>query len=85
MGMKSLQHPDTHLPICLSAGRVSATLWIRSLGISLSETSQLVRTRSGQLAVSSNLKLDTHARVEGWPKTPLEAIYLVRLQQSYNN
>ena len=26
------QHPDSHLPICLSAGRLSATLYIRSLG-----------------------------------------------------
>ena len=30
MGIKSLQHPDTYLPICLSAWRVSATLCTRT-------------------------------------------------------
>ena len=57
------QHPDTHLPICLSAWRVSATLWIRSLDDSLSLTAQLVRTRSGQQPVTSNTSLpDSRAR-----------------------
>ena len=43
------QDPDTHLPICLSAGRVSATLYMQSLDDSLSQTSQVIRRRSVNL------------------------------------
>jgi hypothetical protein len=57
------QHPDTHLPICLSAGRVSATLYIRSLDDSLSETSYVVRTRSGQQPDTFDTSFLTYARV----------------------
>ena len=48
--------------ICLSAGRVSATLWIRSLDDSLSQTSQVIRRRSGQQPDTSTSNL-TRARV----------------------
>ena len=61
LSRRESQHPDTHLPICLSAGRVSATFYIRSLGMSLSQTSQVIRTRSQQPSYQSTRLLSRQA------------------------
>ena len=79
------QHPDTHLPIRISAVTLSATLYIRSLDISLSETSQLVRTRSrlaytyfpiAQASTTRNWTMRQPKRTFGFSLFILVIIYL---------
>ena len=58
--------------IRMSAWRVSATLYIRSLDDSLSETSYVVRTRSGQQPDTFDTSFLTHARVLGVTKVTID-------------
>ena len=57
MGIKSIQHPDTHLPICLSAGRVSATFYMRPFGYGLL-VSASVRPHRSSVGESDSLTCD---------------------------